>query len=79
VRQLLADTCGMTVVSTECSEPVLLGSAILGAVAGQVSASLPEAMQQFTRVDKTYRCKRQYQPLHQRRYGLIWRYNRSPG
>jgi ribulose kinase len=46
----------MTVVSTECSEPVLLGSAILGAVAARVSASLPEAMQQFTRVDKTYRC-----------------------
>lgn len=68
VRQLLADACGMTIVSTECSEPVLLGSAILGAVAGRVSASLPEAMKQFTRVDKTYRCTTQYQALHQRRY-----------
>ncbi|EIY2673827.1 FGGY-family carbohydrate kinase, partial [Raoultella planticola] len=68
VRQLLADACGLTIVSTECSEPVLLGSAILGAVAGRVSASLPEAMKQFTRVDKTYRCTTQYQPLHQRRY-----------
>ncbi|VTN10315.1 Ribulokinase [Raoultella terrigena] len=26
VRQLLADTCGIPVMSTECSEPVLLGS-----------------------------------------------------
>ena len=48
VRQLLADACGMTIVSTECSEPVLLGSAILGAVAGQIAPSLPEAMKQFT-------------------------------
>ncbi|HHG8773981.1 TPA: FGGY-family carbohydrate kinase [Raoultella planticola] len=68
VRQLLADACGMTIVSTRCREPVLLGSAILGAVAGQVCASLPEAMQQFTRVDKTYRCATHVQPLHQRRY-----------
>lgn len=68
VRQLLADACGINIVSTECSEPVLLGSAILGAVAGRVSASLPEAMKQFTRVDKTYRCTTSYQALHQRRY-----------
>lgn len=43
VRQLLADACGVTVVSTASSEPVLLGSAILGAVAGNVAASLPDA------------------------------------
>jgi ribulose kinase len=50
------------------SEPVLLGSAILGAVAGQIPPSLPEAMKQFTRVDKTYRCVAQYSADHQRRY-----------
>ncbi len=33
VRQLLADACGVSVVSTASREPVLLGSAILGAVA----------------------------------------------
>ena len=68
VRQLLADACGVSVVSTESSEPVLLGSAILGAVAGQIAPSLPEAMKQFTRVDKTYRCVAQYSADHQRRY-----------
>ena len=68
VRQLLADACGVTVVSTASSEPVLLGSAILGAVAGKVAPSLPEAMKQFTRVDKTYRCVEQFSADHQRRY-----------
>lgn len=68
VRQLLADACGVNVVSTESSEPVLLGSAILGAVAGHIAPSLPEAMKQFTRVDKTYRCVEQFSADHQRRY-----------
>lgn len=68
VRQLLADACGINVVSTESSEPVLLGSAILGAVAGKLAPSLPEAMAQFTRVDKTYRCAQGYRATHQHRY-----------
>ena len=68
VRQLLADACGVTVVSTASSEPVLLGSAILGAVAGNVAASLPDAMKRFTRVDKTYRSETAFSSLHQRRY-----------
>ncbi len=68
VRQLLADACGVTVVSTASSEPVLLGSAILGAVAGNVAASLPDTMKRFTRVDKTYRSETAFSSLHQRRY-----------
>ncbi|EPY7323239.1 FGGY-family carbohydrate kinase [Klebsiella quasipneumoniae] len=68
VRQLLADACGVSVVSTACSEPVLLGSAILGAVAGGIAASLPEAMKQFTQVDATYHSETAFSSLHQRRY-----------
>ena len=68
VRQLLADACGVSVVSTASREPVLLGSAILGAVAGRVAASLPEAMKQFTQVDATYHSETAFSPLHQRRY-----------
>ncbi|EIV2086797.1 FGGY-family carbohydrate kinase [Klebsiella aerogenes] len=68
VRQLLADACSVTVISTASSEPVLLGSAILGAVAGNVAASLPDAMKRFTRVDKTYRSETAFSSLHQRRY-----------
>lgn len=68
VRQLLADACGVSVVSTASREPVLLGSAILGAVAGRVAASLPEAMKQFTQVDATYHSETAFSPFHQRRY-----------
>lgn len=68
VRQLLADACGVSVVSTASREPVLLGSAILGAVAGRVAASLPEAMKQFTQVDATYHSETAFCSLHQRRY-----------
>ncbi len=79
VRQLLADACGVSVVSTASREPVLLGSAILGAVAGRVAASLPEAMKQFTQVDATYHSETAFSPLHQRRYAAIRRYNRPAG
>lgn len=65
---MLADACGVSIVSTASREPVLLGSAILGAVAGRVAASLPEAMKQFTQVDATYHSETAFSPLHQRRY-----------
>jgi ribulose kinase len=39
VRQLLADSAGRSVVATTSEEPVLLGSAILGAVAGSFSTT----------------------------------------
>lgn len=68
VRQILADTCGLPVLATQCSEPVLLGSAILGAVAGQVAPSVTDAMKQFTHVDKYYHPQASYQSVHQRRY-----------
>ncbi len=35
---------------------------------GRVSASLPEAMKQFTRVDKTYRCTTNISRFIKRRY-----------
>lgn len=54
VRQVLADTCGKPVVATEADEPVLLGSAILGAVAGGAFADMPSAMAALTTVAKTF-------------------------
>lgn len=68
VRQILADACGVTIVSTKCGEPVLLGSAILGAVAGKVASSLPVAMKQLTKVDRIYHQNEQYRSVHQRRF-----------
>ena len=45
VRQIMADTTGLTVALPKTSEPVLLGAAMLGAVAGKAYASIEEAMQ----------------------------------
>jgi len=44
VRQIMADTTGLTVAVPETQEPVLLGAAMLGAVAGNAYGSIGEAM-----------------------------------
>src|SRR5712671_6616303 len=44
VRQIMADTTGLTVAVPETQEPVLLGAAMLGAVASNVYGSIGEAM-----------------------------------
>jgi D-ribulokinase len=44
VRQIMTDTTGLTVALPETQEPVLLGAAMLGAVAGKVYGSIGEAM-----------------------------------
>jgi D-ribulokinase len=44
VRQIMADTTGLTVALPETQEPVLLGAAMLGAVAGKFHGSIKEAM-----------------------------------
>lgn len=49
-RQLLADATGLPVQITECPEPVLLGSAMLGAVAAGVHPDLATAMPAMSRI-----------------------------
>jgi len=44
VRQIMADTTGLTVALPQTQEPVLLGAAMLGAVAGGAYASIGETM-----------------------------------
>jgi D-ribulokinase len=44
VRQIMADTTGLTVALPQTQEPVLLGAAMLGAVAGGAHASIGETM-----------------------------------
>src|SRR6185295_4126006 len=39
VRQIMADTTGLVVALPSCAEPVLLGAAMLGAVANRTVAS----------------------------------------
>ncbi|MFC3528781.1 FGGY-family carbohydrate kinase [Paracoccus mangrovi] len=49
-RQLLADAAARPVEITECAEPVLLGSAMLGAVAAGVYPDLRTAMPAMSRI-----------------------------
>jgi D-ribulokinase len=55
VRQIIADVCGKTVESPETSEPVLLGSAMVGAVAAgtQTMASAMSSMSTIASGAKT--------------------------
>jgi D-ribulokinase len=50
VRQIMADTTGLTVALPSTAEPVLLGAAMLGAVAGGAFASLRAAMKAMSRL-----------------------------
>ena len=50
VRQIMADTTGLTVALPSTAEPVLLGAAMLGAVAAGAFASLGEAMKTMSRL-----------------------------
>lgn len=68
VRQLLADSCGCAVLATKAEEPVLLGSAILGAVAGKVAGSVEQAMAQFSELDSQYQPNADFSQLHAKRY-----------
>lgn len=54
VRQLLADVTGKPVLATQAEEPVLLGAAILGAVAGGLFHDMPSAMARMSHVGRTY-------------------------
>jgi len=49
VRGILADTTGRPVLATTAAEPVLLGAAILGAMAGGLFPDMPAAMAALTR------------------------------
>ncbi|SMQ64669.1 D-ribulokinase [Devosia lucknowensis] len=72
VRQLLADACGLPVIATEADEPVLLGAAILGALAADAYTTMTDAMAAMTR------SSRAFQPavgaigdVHERRYRVF--------
>ena len=54
VRQLLADVTGKPVIATQAEEPVLLGAAILGAVAGRQFHDVACAMAGMSHVGQTY-------------------------
>jgi D-ribulokinase len=51
-RQVLADATGLPVETTVCAEPVLLGAAMLGAVACGTQPDIRTAMPRMSRIDK---------------------------
>ncbi len=71
VRQLLADTTGVSIVGPETEEPVLLGAAMLGACAARQHASLSECMTAMSRVSAAYAPSGDpVTGIHEKRYGI---------
>ena len=54
VRQLLADATGKAVLATRAEEPVMLGAAMLGAVAGRRFDGLQSAMARMSQISRRY-------------------------
>jgi D-ribulokinase len=69
VRQLLADATGKPVLATHAEEPVLLGAAMLGAVAGGLHDNAREAMAAMSQISKVYApATGEIAALHEARY-----------
>jgi D-ribulokinase len=69
VRQLLADATGKPVLATEADEPVLLGTAMLSAVAGGLFDDVRSAMRGMARVKQRYvPSSAEIAALHEARY-----------
>ena len=74
VRQLLADATGKPLLATRSEEPVLLGAAILGSVAGGVFPDMRAAMAALSATDRTYRpAGSETAALHAKRYDAFQR------
>lgn len=54
VRQLLADATGKPVLATQAEEPVLLGAAMLGGVAGGAFDDVRSAMARMSKISRVY-------------------------
>ena len=74
VRQLLADATGKPLLATKAQEPVLLGAAILGSVAGGVFADVRTAMATLSATDRVYPpAGEEIAAMHGRRYDAFKR------
>ena len=74
VRQLLADATGKLLLATRAEEPVLLGAAILGSVAGGAFPDVRAAMAALSAVDRTYQpAGAEIEALHAKRYDVFRR------
>ena len=71
IRQLLADGTGLPVLASEAAEPVLLGAAILGAVAAGAHSDMPAAMAAMSRPGRQYRPDPRAAALHAARFATF--------
>ena len=71
IRQLLADGAGLPVLSSMAEEPVLLGSAILGAVAAGAYADMPAAMAAMSHAGAEYRPDAAAKAVHDARFATF--------
>jgi D-ribulokinase len=67
-RQLLADSTGLTVAASTSEEPVMLGSAMLGAVAGGAFADIETAMAGMSALGPVHRPEPASRQWHQHRF-----------
>ncbi len=75
VRQLLADAAGKPVVAPQAAEPVLLGAALLGALASGAFSDAREAMKALSKADRTYTpAEGEVAALHAARYEAFKRF-----
>lgn len=70
-RQILADTTGMAVTSSTSAEPVLLGSAMLGAVAGGAYGDIASAMGSMSQLGQVCRPDAALRDWHDERYRIF--------
>ncbi|TPK89403.1 FGGY-family carbohydrate kinase [Mesorhizobium sp. B2-4-17] len=71
VRQLLADTTGLVVVASTSQEPVLLGSAMLGAVAAGAYEDLVTAMAAMSGLGEAYHPNAPLTGWHAKRFAAF--------
>lgn len=72
IRQLLADATGVEIAAPSAEEPVLLGSAILGSVAGGVHSDIHQAMEKMSRFATRYQPQTgQVRHLHDVRFKIF--------
>lgn len=73
IRQILADATGLPVLASAAEEPVLLGAAVLGAVAAGLFPDMRAAMAALTRIGESYMPEAGAAAIHDRRYAAFLR------
>ncbi|PHQ82081.1 MAG: ribulokinase [Thalassobium sp.] len=72
IRQLLADATGIEIAAPSAEEPVLLGSAILGGVAGGIHPDIHRAMEKMSTFSSRYEPQTgEVQRLHNARFKIF--------